>query len=94
MVDGARLLLTPLQHELVPPPMASVVAACPAPVQSVSFRSTADQHEVGILYCTALIYSLASPACTNFALHCCKVGSSGCREVDNWSTREHTFIPA
>jgi IKI3 family len=47
VVDGARLLLTPLQHELVPPPMASVVTACPAPVQSVSFRTATDQREVG-----------------------------------------------
>jgi IKI3 family len=47
VVDGPRLLLTPLQHELVPPPMASVVAACSAPVQSVSFRTAPDGREVG-----------------------------------------------
>lgn len=46
VVDGRRLLLTPLQHELVPPPMASVVAECPAPTQSVSFRTSADGREV------------------------------------------------
>lgn len=34
---GARVLVTPLQHEAVPPPMCSVVAACPAPAVSVSF---------------------------------------------------------
>lgn len=46
MIDGPRLLLTPLQHELVPPPMALAVALCPAPVQSVSFRTAADGREV------------------------------------------------
>lgn len=45
VVDGRRLLLTPLQHELVPPPMASVVAECSAPAQSVSFRTSADGRE-------------------------------------------------
>lgn len=31
-------MVTPVQHEVVPPPMCSVVAVCPSPVVSVSFH--------------------------------------------------------
>ena len=37
VVDGARLLLTPLRHTLVPPPMCAVTARSNAPVTSVAF---------------------------------------------------------
>ncbi len=47
VVDGARLLLTPLQHEVVPPPLCTAVALCAAPVQSVSFWTGDDGCEVG-----------------------------------------------
>ena len=41
VIDGRQLLLTPLQHELAPPPMCSVAARCRAPVISTSFWSGA-----------------------------------------------------
>lgn len=37
VVDGARLLITPLQRALAPPPMCSAAADFPAPVQTCAF---------------------------------------------------------
>ena len=37
VVDGCRVLLTPLQRTLVPPPMCAVAAIFHQPVQSVAF---------------------------------------------------------
>jgi hypothetical protein len=45
VVDGATLLLTPLQRALVPPPMCAVAAVFPHPVQCLAF-GTHQGHEV------------------------------------------------
>lgn len=37
VVDGATLLLTPLQRALVPPPMCAVAAVFPHPMQCLAF---------------------------------------------------------
>lgn len=37
VVDGSRVLLTPLQRVLVPPPMCAVAAVFPNAVQSLAF---------------------------------------------------------
>jgi hypothetical protein len=36
VVDGPRLLLTPLRHSLVPPPMCAAAAELPAPVAALA----------------------------------------------------------
>ena len=45
VVDGATLLLTPLQRALVPPPMCAVAAIFSHPVQCLAF-GTYQGHEV------------------------------------------------
>lgn len=45
VVDGATLLVTPLQRALVPPPMCAVAAVFPHPVQCLAF-GTHQGHEV------------------------------------------------
>lgn len=42
MVDGAGLLITPLRHTVVPPPMSAVAAALPAPVTCLAIRDFGD----------------------------------------------------
>ena len=39
VVDGAALLLTPLRHTVVPPPLCAAAAALPAPVTCLALRS-------------------------------------------------------
>lgn len=46
VVDGARLLVTPLQRALVPPPMCAAAADLPAPVQCCAFGQH-NGNEVG-----------------------------------------------
>lgn len=45
VVDGCRVLLTPLQRALVPPPMCAVAAVFSHPVQCVAFGNH-DGNEV------------------------------------------------
>ena len=46
VVDGAALLLTPLRHTVVPPPLCAVAAALPAPVTCLALRDCGE-CEVG-----------------------------------------------
>ena len=48
VVDGAQVLLTPLQRELVPPPMCAVAVSFPQAVQCLAFGSH-QGNEVGRL---------------------------------------------
>ena len=57
VVDGDKLLLTPLRHVVVPPPMAAVTAHTSAPVDRVAFCDSADVEvspNLPALYCTHL----------------------------------------
>ncbi len=47
VIDGDRVLLTPLRHVVVPPPMAAVTARVSAPVEHLAFCD-AGHAEVGI----------------------------------------------
>ena len=52
VVDGATVLLTPLQRALVPPPMCSVAAVFPQAVQCLAFTEYLGD-EVGCYLSTA-----------------------------------------
>ena len=46
VVDGAKLLLTPLHHALVPPPMASCTVDMPQTIRQVVALATANDHKL------------------------------------------------
>lgn len=37
VIDGCRLLLTPLRHTVIPPPMCAVTAHAAAPITALAF---------------------------------------------------------
>ena len=52
VIDGAKVLLTPFHHAVVPPPMSSFTVQLPSPVSQVSFSPT--------LKCSDFLVLLAS----------------------------------
>ena len=54
VVDGCRVLLTPLQRALLPPPMCAVVAVYHQPVQCIAFGSH-EGNEVCFAACQLLV---------------------------------------
>ena len=52
VIDGAQVLLTPLQRALVPPPLCAVAAVFPQPVQCLAFGQH-QGHEVRPSLCRA-----------------------------------------
>ncbi|KAL4420046.1 hypothetical protein ABPG77_007485 [Micractinium sp. CCAP 211/92] len=46
VVDGSTLLLTPLRHTVVPPPMCAAAAALPAPVSCLAVRDFGEDEAI------------------------------------------------
>lgn len=44
VIDGAKLLVTPLRLAIVPPPLSAVTLLAPAPVSCVAIRDFTDSE--------------------------------------------------
>ena len=60
VVDGCRVLLTPLQRALVPPPMSAVAADFHQPVQCIAFGNHQGNEVCFAAYYSSVLESLAA----------------------------------
>ncbi|KAL4852847.1 Elongator complex protein 1 [Chlorella vulgaris] len=60
VVDGASLLLTPLRHTVVPPPMCAVTASLPAPVACLAIQDGEEREAIAAVLSDGRLALLAA----------------------------------
>ena len=63
VVDGGRVLLTPLRLALVPPPLASLAVSLPAPAHCVALRDCGGAEACSLPSCCEECRRRHAPSC-------------------------------